>query len=106
MALSGLQTKLSFIEKTIALHISPSRTPATYLAIVGYFPGYTNSTTPIVAVMTVDYVRIYLRSHDLVAGPVSVNAGGDSEGSFFADTNFLGGRAVSTEATIDTSLIR
>ncbi len=75
------------------------------LAMGGYFPGYTNSTTPNPAVMKVDYVRIYRRSHDLVAGPVSVNAGGDSEGSFFADTNFLGGRAVPTEATIDTSLI-
>lgn len=75
------------------------------LAMGGYFPGYTNSTTPNPAVMTVDYVRIYRRSHNLVAGPVSVNAGGDSEGSFFADTNFSGGRTVSTEATIDTSLI-
>ncbi len=75
------------------------------LAMGGYFPGYTDSTTPNPAVMTVDYVRVYRGSHDRVAGPVSINAGGHSEGSFFADTNFSGGKAVSTDATIDPSLI-
>jgi hypothetical protein len=75
------------------------------LAMGGYFPGYTNSTTPNPAVMTVDYVRVYRGSRNLVAGPASVNSGGDSAGSFFADTNFFGGDAVSTKAAIDTSLV-
>jgi beta-glucanase (GH16 family) len=75
------------------------------LAMGGYFPGYTNSTTPNPAVMTVDYVRIYRAAHTPVAGPVSINAGGVSEGSFFADTNFTGGKKVSTDEAIDTSLI-
>ncbi len=74
------------------------------LAMGGYFPDYTDSTTPNPSVMTVDYVRVY-RGSNLVSGPVSINAGGDSEGSFFADTNFSGGNVTSTTATIDTSLI-
>ena len=75
------------------------------LAMGGYFPGYTNSTTPNPAVMIVDYVRIYRAAHTPVAGPVSINAGGSAEGTFFSDTNFTGGQAVSTDTAIDTSLI-
>ncbi len=75
------------------------------LAIGGYFPGYSNNTTPNPAVMTVDYVRVYRGSNNLVSGPVSINAGGASEGSFFADTNFSGGSVTSTSAAINTSLI-
>lgn len=75
------------------------------LAMGGYFPGYTDNTTPNPSVVTVDYVRVYTPSNSLVSGPISINAGGDSEGSFFADTNFSGGTAVSTTAAIDTSKI-
>jgi beta-glucanase (GH16 family) len=75
------------------------------LAMGGYFPGYTDSTTPNPAVMTVDYVRVYRAAHTPVAGPAAINSGGASAGSFFADTNFNGGSAISTEAAIDTSLI-
>ena len=75
------------------------------LAMGGYFPGYTDSTTPNPAVMTVDYVRVYRAAHTPVAGPTAINAGGTSAGSFFADTNFNGGTAVSSDAAIDTSLI-
>src|SRR5437588_1252951 len=75
------------------------------LAMGGYFPGYTDSTTPNPAVMLVDYVRIYRAAHTPAAGPLTINAGGVAQGSFFADTNFTGGKTVSTEAAIDTSLI-
>ncbi len=75
------------------------------LAVGGYFPGYSNSTTPNPSVMTVDYVRVYRPANGLVTGPVAINAGGDSEGGFFADTNFSGGTATSTTAAIDTSQI-
>ncbi len=75
------------------------------LAMGGYFPGYTDNTTSNPSVMTVDYVRVYTPSNSLVSGPISINAGGDSEGGFFADTNFSGGSAISTTAAIDTSQI-
>src|SRR6267143_3683 len=75
------------------------------LAMGGYFPGYTDPTTPNPAVMTVDYVRVYRAAHTPVAGPTAINSGGASAGSFFADTNFNGGTAISTNAAIDTSLI-
>jgi beta-glucanase (GH16 family) len=75
------------------------------LAMGGYFPGYTDPSTPNPAVMTVDYVRVYRAAHTPVAGPTAINSGGASAGSFFADTNFNGGTAISTNAAIDTSLI-
>ncbi len=75
------------------------------LAIGGYFPGYSNATTPNPSVLSVDYVRVYRAENSLVTGPVSINAGGDAEGSFFADTNFTGGATTSTTSAIDTSLI-
>ncbi len=75
------------------------------LAIGGYFPGYSDKTTPNPAVMAVDYVRVYRSATAGVSGPFSVNAGGDVEGSFFADSNFAGGTPTSTTAAIDTSLI-
>ena len=76
------------------------------LAMGGYFPGYTDSTTPNPSVMTVDYVRVYRAPNTPVSGPVAINAGGNSAGSFFADTNFAGGaKPVSTNDAIDTSLI-
>ncbi len=75
------------------------------LAIGGYFPGYSDSTTPNPAVMAVDYVRVYRPSAAPVSGPVSINAGGDVEGSFFADTNYAGGTPTSTTSAINTSLI-
>jgi beta-glucanase (GH16 family) len=76
------------------------------LAMGGYFPGYTDNTTPNPSVMTVDYVRVYRAPNTPVSGPVAINAGGSSAGSFFADTNFAGGaKPVSTDAAIDTSLI-
>ena len=76
------------------------------LAMGGYFPGYTDPTTPNPSVMTVDYVRVYRAPNTPVSGPVAINAGGSSAGGFFADTNFAGGaKPVSTTAAIDTSLI-
>jgi len=76
-----------FIETTLALHISPSITQR-HSWRLGLQPSVLShhelamAVTSQVhkqhdaepAVMTVDYVRIYRRWHDLVAGPVSVNA--------------------------------
>ena len=75
------------------------------LAIGGYFPGYSDASTPSPSVLSVDYVRVYRAANSLVTGPVAINAGGDSEGSFFADTNFTGGITSTTTAAVDTSLI-
>ncbi len=75
------------------------------LAMGGYFPGYTDSTTPNPSIVTVDYVRVYKSGNSLVSGPTSINAGGDTEGSFFADTNFSGGSTLSTTAQINTASI-
>lgn len=75
------------------------------LAIGGYYPGYSDRTTPNPSVMTVDYVRVYRHSDSLVSGAISVHAGGDTVGGFFADTNYSGGTPVSSSAAIDTSLI-
>jgi hypothetical protein len=85
--------------------VTLSAAPATGSTFGGWSGACSGSGTCIVTMTAARAVTATFNGTQQQGGPISINAGGSSAGSFVADVDFSGGSTSSTSSAIDVSLV-